>query len=313
MYRATRLAVGAISIALATVLMASCGALGHPAHSVSGRRGPQTAAACKGRQATARSTAQDITGEWQVSWGTNPFSCRVSVADKSGSVRRSIATALPVQSAQIAFPDRTDGWIMVNMGPQGYPASVTSVFRSVDAGRTWKAVLPAASWKARWGTGGFVGVDISPIDGETVWILASMLPGAGSAPKELLQTNDGGHAWNLVATPQELPSAAGTDQPVYIDFTSINVGWLAASSETTPLSGPLFHTDDGGKTWTPVSLPATAGTSAAIGQQVDQLLFRDALVGMVVVSYTSSSTTSTVCYSTSNGGVAWTQSACNSQ
>ena len=311
MRRATRLAVGATSSIVLMLLMASCGAFGHHQHPVkSEKREAQVAAACRGPTSTAKSTASDVTGEWYVSWGVNPFSCRVSVTDKSGSVHRSLATTVPVQSAQVAFPDSTDGWIMVSMGPQGYPASLTSVFRSADGGRTWRTALSAVSWKARWGAGGFVGVDISPIDGETAWILASMLPGAGSAPKELLRTTNGGRTWDVVATQQALPSAAGTDQPVYIDFTSMNAGWLAASSETIPTSGPLFHTDDGGESWAPVSLPVAAGTANAIGEQVDQLFFRDALHGMVVISYASSNTTSTVCYSTQNGGSTWTQSAC---
>ena len=126
----------------------------------------------------------------------------------------------------VHFVDANNGWIS---GQDGI------ILHSTDGGKTWS--------KQSSGTNVYL-FSLSFIDADHGWAVGDK--------SIALQTNDGGTHWMLrkVATEEqknERPEEAIASQdPVLYDvkFLSQDVGWVAGEF------GKLFHTVDGGKSWT---------------------------------------------------------------
>lgn len=109
--------------------------------------------------------------------------------------------------------------------------------------------------------------------------------GAGEpgTTSRILATHDGGRTW------QDLPDPAPGDFWQQVFFRSATEGWLLSGGE--PGAGQqlktLFHTTDGGRTWSRVAGPSFAATSYASGLglptsgYVGQLVFSTAADGWI--------------------------------
>ncbi|HEY3368565.1 MAG TPA: hypothetical protein VGK74_26205 [Symbiobacteriaceae bacterium] len=135
-------------------------------------------------------------------------------------------------------------------------ASERFLLLTFDGGKTWN---PAGELGE-----GYLPDGVSFVDRQRGWAIgrACQTNGAGDACKyAVFATTDSGTTWNRVF---DLPAGrrhrAGT-----IDFVDANRGWLYPTADTAFCSmggcaGPLYRTDDGGKTWTDLKWKETKHT-----------------------------------------------------
>ena len=132
------------------------------------------------------------------------------------------------------------------------------------------------------------------LDANTRWQLCLGGVAAGSGEKLLFKTTDGAQTWTLISsttlgspTPEagvgQLPNGNGVTQLLFVDATH---GWMGLNSPGVN----LFRSQDGGVTWTAVTVipPAVPVTSIA---------FTDAMNGTVVTPQGT--------WTTTDGGATW--------
>jgi photosystem II stability/assembly factor-like uncharacterized protein len=125
-----------------------------------------------------------------------------------------------------------------------------AVYRTVDGGQTWDAVIaepytlgaviPGAS-----APGPYPG-PFSLVDDKTAFVVG-FCPVCGQGTVSIRGTTDGGRTWSadyLVAAPDRYLS------PVAVDFVDARHGWVALASTD---DSEILATSDGGRTWTPRS------------------------------------------------------------
>jgi photosystem II stability/assembly factor-like uncharacterized protein len=156
----------------------------------------------------------------------------------------------------------------------------------------------------------FSGGDLSFTDVANGWMLADLGVGAGSNGVSVFQTADGGATWTQAYTNDpNLPGAADSLPlgGIKSDLVPLNkqTAWV---SGVTYASGTvyLFRTDDGGHTWTPVTLDLPAGAeNFELDIDKDQLQFVSATDGFLAVRM-SGEATQTAVYITTDAGNTWT-------
>jgi photosystem II stability/assembly factor-like uncharacterized protein len=145
--------------------------------------------------------------------------------------------------------------VVLSWRPRGEPATGTpQVFSTDDAGAHWRAVtLPEVG-------AGFVGLPFF-LDPDHAWMLAThdTVQGDQSAQDVTLwQTADGGHRWeSLLQIDGAHPFSHGisaADQLVSVSFQDRNTGWIVTHGIAA--SAVVFTTQNGGREWVPVQLPA---------------------------------------------------------
>jgi photosystem II stability/assembly factor-like uncharacterized protein len=197
--------------------------------------------------------------------GIRPGPLVIRRTDDGGATWRTVYRSTKwLADTRLHFTDGRRGWAVSQASAEGAHAHFTAVHRTVDGGRTWRAVHDAALPTA------FVGP-------EAAW--------AGEAADGLLWwTTDGGNSWRLRVRPEFVwPRAllVATRSTLVIDsaagtLRSYDVG--RAWSSTPPPSGPaiaralheaaylrLAKTElggvipqlsrDGGRTWRPLNRP----------------------------------------------------------
>jgi photosystem II stability/assembly factor-like uncharacterized protein/DNA-binding CsgD family transcriptional regulator len=152
---------------------------------------------------------------------------------------------LPISAfaTDLSRPTANDAWIATSpTGPGNAQIIVTH-----DAGQTWQN-LPQPE------NGAGAEQRIFFRSATLGWLLVGSEPGAGSQPKEVFSTNDGGQTWIHLtgslgfgtggvptSSPGQGISVGGYVGPVV--FTSDTEGWIASPR------GGLLHTSDGGANW----------------------------------------------------------------
>jgi photosystem II stability/assembly factor-like uncharacterized protein len=141
-------------------------------------------------------------------------------------------------------------------------------------------------------------------------MLADLGVGAGSNGVAVFQTADGGATWTQTYTNDPNLPGAGDSLPlggIKSDLVPLNkqTAWV---SGVTYASGTvyLFRTDDGGHTWTPVTLELPAGAgNFELDIDKDQMQFVSATDGFLAVRM-SGEETQTAVYITNDAGKTWT-------
>jgi len=109
------------------------------------------------------------------------------------------------------------------------------------------------------------------------------------------RTTDGGASWYNV-TPASLSGIQATSF-----FLDANIGWVTIPG-SNPTSGTLFHTTDGGLTWTSTSVPFGGGS----------IKFVDPMNGWELVGLSGGMSHEAVAiFRTSDGGTTWSQELIN--
>ena len=140
--------------------------------------------------------------------------------------------------------------------------SGTGIFKSVDAGKTWQFMgLPESHHIAR--------IMIDPKDENTVWVAVMGHLYSENPERGLYKTTDGGKTWALVLQKDEWTGC--TD----IQLNPKNSKIVLASMYTRDRrawnfleSGPgsgVHRTEDGGKTWQPITTLPSGDNSGRVG------------------------------------------------
>lgn len=126
----------------------------------------------------------------------------------------------------VDFGDATHAWAAGRWG---------TMLASADGGVTWTAQATPSDVSAIDLTG------VSFIDAQKGWAVGT---DSGSGESFFIKTTDGGTTWNLI-------DVIGNSYLFHCDFVDANNGWASG------MSGIVWHTSDGGATWSPQVLPST--------------------------------------------------------
>ena len=172
------------------------------------------------------------------------------------------------------------------------------LYRTSDGGITWtESTTP------------FSGGDMDFLDASNGWILADLGVGAGSMGISIFQTTDSGATWKQKYTNDPNLEKASDSLPL----GGLKNGLAPLTTQTAWVYGVvyapgnvyLFRTDNGGETWSPVSieLPANA-ENFEVGIDRDQMRFVSATDGFMVLRMLGDSTQTAV-YTTRDSGNTW--------
>lgn len=173
------------------------------------------------------------------------------------------------------------------------------LYRTTDGGVTW------TSFQVPFSRG-----DLSFIDPDNGWVLADLGVGAGSNAVAIYRTTTGGAVWERMYTndpndpdaADSLPLGGLKSDLVPLDMqTAWVTGVVYAPGEVY-----LHRTDDGGRTWTPVTVELPSGAQDfELGIDADQMKFVSATHGFIALRMAGESI-QTVLYATRDAGRTWT-------
>jgi len=150
----------------------------------------------------------------------------------------------------------------------------------------------ATNWPLNWGVN-----DISIVDENTVWISAYDGSGAGTYPKDVARTTNGGSDWVAMSV-TGVPSTALIGDIAGVDANTAYV--VTAPTGANASNNGIWKTTDGGSTWTKYSGSVFTGSAAF----ANHIYFWDADNG-----YAGGDPVSNMfqMYKTTDGGESWTQ------
>jgi photosystem II stability/assembly factor-like uncharacterized protein len=125
--------------------------------------------------------------------------------------------------------------VLLSYGAGQLPAAAVST--TTDGGRTWHRVTAGCD-------GGDIG-RLAALPPARLWLLCGDQPGAGSQPKQLFGSADGGASWRLLAG-TDLGGPTGLPIIGYVgelSFPAAMRGWMILNR------GGLYTTVDGGRSW----------------------------------------------------------------
>lgn len=138
-------------------------------------------------------------------------------------------------------------------------------FRTTDGGLNWSKIdVP------------YSGADISFLDANNGWALADLGVGAGSNAVAVYQTTDGGATWTQKYTNDPNRDGSSDSLPLGglksgIAPLNMQTAWVYGVVYA-PGTSYLYRTDDGGATWSHISLPFPTGfENADVG--IEQMAF----------------------------------------
>jgi photosystem II stability/assembly factor-like uncharacterized protein len=156
----------------------------------------------------------------------------------------------------------------------------------------------------------FSGGDLNFLDADNGWMLADLGVGAGSMGVSIFQTRDGGATWNQKYTNDPNLANAGDSLPLGglkngLTPLTMQTAWVYGVVYS-PGNVYLFRTDDGGESWSHISveLPADA-ENFEVGIDRDQMKFVSATDGFLVIRMVGDATQTAV-YTTRDAGDSWT-------
>ena len=175
----------------------------------------------------------------------------------------------PTALNDIFFLDQQHGWIS---------GDYYTMLRTVDGGMTWELLSHNVGLNQSFNIIKFLSPDTGFVAGTI-----------GGQFRLLKKTVDGGVSWTNITIPMEITGVSG------LEVLSANEIWIGAVNQINTVNGPatrIYHTIDGGITWTSTDLVYWSPTTQSIK-------FFDPLHGHVLTNY--------LMFNTSDGGITWQQ------
>ncbi len=152
-----------------------------------------------------------------------------------------------VTSVYMHFYDKNHGMLsLMQDGAMGSEGAVT--YQTIDGGQTWHRSATARPVKGS--TLPFSGIKsgVTFNNNSDGWLTGSLTHGSGTV--YLFHTTDGGHTWTKqgISVPTNLMAAQVTSYPP--QFSKAKEGVLPVKFHSSSTSFMLYHTSDGGETWT---------------------------------------------------------------
>ena len=208
------------------------------------------------------------------------------------------------------FLDGTHAWVAFVSPDQRGSTTAVSVLRTSDGGSAWQSATLTVPFPPE----NAFPVSLSFSGAQDGWLLAHPLAGMSSSPGWLYVTADGGVTWRLVApVTGESNGVPGAPPPVTkglplggpVLLQGRGSGWLTGSYASTA-PAYLFHSTDGGATWSPVSLSPPKGLKARVSVSGTPTLFPGTSFGYLTALAHNVNVTETLVYVTHDGGHMWT-------
>ncbi len=150
------------------------------------------------------------------------------------------------------FLDTLQAWAAYVYTQPVAGANPAVVWRTSDGGQTWtmSGLLPLQTDIDIYQPG-----QIYFADAHNGWQLAHLGAGMGHDYIDVFHTADGGMTWERVVDPDQenLPMSCSKTGLAFVDPQH---GWVSGDCHGLTPGVYLYHTDDGGLTWQPVTLPA---------------------------------------------------------
>ena len=180
---------------------------------------------------------------------------------------------------------------------ENFPNNGT-LYRTTNGGSTWSSAETP-----------FSGGDLQFLDPGNGWVLADLGVGAGSNAVAVYQTTDGGNSWAQKYINDPNAADAGDSLPLGglkagLAPLNMQTAWVYGVTYA-PGSPYLYRTDDGGATWSDVSLPLPAGVeNSELGIDQDQMKFVSPTHGYIAMRITGEAYQLAV-YVTDDAGSTW--------
>ena len=255
----------------------------------------------------------DVDRGWGIG-GLNKASDHVFLTPDGGQTWRDVTPPQPAPGAGASFTalgyflNADTAWVAY-----GYPA---------EAGGTPPFILV---WKTNdgGGTWSYGSIDTSVVTGEAFspyylnftdtqhgWLMVYLGAGMMHAYVALFMTNDGGTTWTDILDPytdNDIQSFPKTGMV----FMDPQTGWLTRDAQGVDPTPHIFHTTDGGVTWTRLDLPAPEGVpnlfdSYACGSYSPNAFpALSVIIAMKCLDNATFKIEKDYTYFTSDGGVTW--------
>lgn len=195
-------------------------------------------------------------------------------------------------------------WVASSDATAGASPGTTRIFRTVDAGRTWKSTAISSE----------SAISISFVNAGDGWVLANEGGAAGSMEVDIYHSTDGGQTWSKVESTRARDESSGlpfAGDKTGLTFLNATKGWVTGSIAADDWMY-LFVTVDAGRTWRQQGLPVPPQLTPHWNDWTMPPTFFTARDGILPVLYSTqgkangNTLQAVVCYVTHDGGTTWT-------
>ncbi len=191
--------------------------------------------------------------------------------------------AEPVTLTVLQMSDTLNGWAVETGG---------RIIKTLDGGGLWKDVTPfQRSFGSR---------SLFAFNSETAWVAPAQL----EVNNIIWRTQDGGNTWE---GSQPILLGEGKYSPLSLQFPDARHGWLLLLSETDNQERRvlLFKSNDGGKSWLPVSNILDDVSQSYLPTTMTTMAFFDGQTGWLGGWWGGTDPKQWSILKTSNGGSSW--------
>lgn len=228
-------------------LLSACGTLSHQ----SGVRRPDSSSAIRSASRAAASLRSIEMMTPTTGWAATDH--RLLYTHDGGRTWTDVTPTMQSRTSHRLLPiwlDRKTAFVIINLSAQH-----SEVLRTTNAGQSWHTMgaFPVFLNRKSFGLPQFV----SPAVG---WVVVRSRGAAGTEQIVLDRTHNGGHSWHTVFSDYNQPMGGGAGDIGSITFLNAHRGWMSGS-DTGAGQVYLLETQNGGRSWSPQSLPIPASIS----------------------------------------------------